>query len=376
MAYQLLTGKMPFEGNQYQIMYKHRYTDPAPPSQINAALSQDIDMVIMRALAKDPQQRFSNVQEFVSALEQAQQHTREAQLATTQIAKPKQSERKLDLARYSFVLALLFGCVTGGLSSLTILTSFAIAGLLIGTPLLSLLAGGVTGKLTKKWITGFTTGIITGIVYFICIKMYTLRTVNPTETYTISIRMLQSLALRNVIMPISIIALICGLSGLLGSWLMTRTSATKSNSSYSLPQGRKKYALLIGGLAGAICSVTVFTRWDILGLLILCPILSIAVGIIAGKVAIQRSTGFVSGMVMGGVYILAIAVAQGESYTQGFLNGYGSTNVHSLAMILGVYLLVTVVEIVVVNSLFGLFSLFGAWLITLRHPYYISSTRP
>ncbi len=392
MAYQLLTGKMPFEGNQYQVMYKHRYMEPIPPSQVNPALSKDIDAVILRALAKEPQQRFSNVQEFAVALEQAQQRLASDQLKTTLLAKPgatqpvqseatqpaqpKKQESKFRFARNGFLLALLVGCIAGILCSLPVFTPSTIAGrlivLLVTAPLLSLIGGAATGKVTRKRRTGFATGLITGIAYLVCIRLYALHKVDPTKTYTISIRALQSMALNNVVIPMIIIALLCGLFGLIGSWLMTRKPSVKSKRSYPLPTGRRKYALLAGVIAGALCGVTVATAWEYLGFFLLCPVLCIVVGIVAGKVAIQRTTGFIAGMILGAVYIAAFAIREGSSYTQGYLNGFtdGSPDAQHLATLLGAYLIATVVIVFLIVCLCGLLSLLGAWLTTLKHPYY------
>lgn len=180
------------------------------------------------------------------------------------------------------------------------------------------------------------------------------------------------MALYDVVLPMIIIALLFGLFSLVGSWLVTGIQSAKSKRAYPLPTGRRKYALLAGGIAGALCSVTVFTPWDFLGFILLCPVLSIVVGIVAGKVAIQRTTGFTAGLVMSAVYIVVLAIVDGNGYTRIFLigNTVGSTDTQYLATLLGVYLTVTVVVIFLIVCLCGLLGLLGAWLTTLKHPYY------
>src|SRR5205807_5829335 len=55
MAYELLTGRPPFSGhNNYQLGYKHCNVAPTPPSTINPTLPQELDDVLLRALAKKP----------------------------------------------------------------------------------------------------------------------------------------------------------------------------------------------------------------------------------------------------------------------------------------------------------------------------------
>lgn len=71
MAYQLLTGRVPFQGNMQQVMYKHLQERPLPPSTFNSRIPPSVDWVILKALEKNPQNRFSSIQAFATALEQA-----------------------------------------------------------------------------------------------------------------------------------------------------------------------------------------------------------------------------------------------------------------------------------------------------------------
>lgn len=61
MIYEMLTGKMPFNGQTpYHLMYAHLHEQPALPSNIIPSLNADIDAVVLRALAKDPDARYSS----------------------------------------------------------------------------------------------------------------------------------------------------------------------------------------------------------------------------------------------------------------------------------------------------------------------------
>ncbi len=71
MAYQLLTGRPPFQGDQNQVMFQHVVNQPAPPSTLNPHLPASVDAVILRALAKQPAERFASISEFARALKQA-----------------------------------------------------------------------------------------------------------------------------------------------------------------------------------------------------------------------------------------------------------------------------------------------------------------
>jgi len=69
MVYEWLCGKPPFsEGDAINILYQHAY-EPVPPLREQLpTLPPVVEQVIMRALAKDPEGRFSSVQEFATAL--------------------------------------------------------------------------------------------------------------------------------------------------------------------------------------------------------------------------------------------------------------------------------------------------------------------
>jgi serine/threonine protein kinase len=73
MAYQLLTGQSPFQGSMQQLMYQHLFQSPLPPGTCNPRIPQAVDAVILKALAKRPEDRFPSVSEFANAFEQAWQ---------------------------------------------------------------------------------------------------------------------------------------------------------------------------------------------------------------------------------------------------------------------------------------------------------------
>jgi serine/threonine protein kinase len=71
MAYELLTGRPPFQGGSVQMMYQHFNVQPEPASKINTSLLADIDVVLLQALAKKPRERFDSIAAFAQALHQA-----------------------------------------------------------------------------------------------------------------------------------------------------------------------------------------------------------------------------------------------------------------------------------------------------------------
>ena len=73
MVYELLVGRPPFQGNPSQVMRQHYLTLPPAPSSLNAHLSPAIDAVLLRALAKQPDERFPSVAAFARAFHEAMQ---------------------------------------------------------------------------------------------------------------------------------------------------------------------------------------------------------------------------------------------------------------------------------------------------------------
>jgi serine/threonine protein kinase/outer membrane protein assembly factor BamB len=73
MVYELLTGQPPFQGSTMQIMYAHVHIPPHPPSRINPRIPGAVDAVILRALAKKPEDRYPSISAFATAFQQALQ---------------------------------------------------------------------------------------------------------------------------------------------------------------------------------------------------------------------------------------------------------------------------------------------------------------
>ncbi|HJT56588.1 MAG TPA: serine/threonine-protein kinase [Ktedonobacteraceae bacterium] len=71
MIYQLLTGTPPFQGGPGQIMYQHLTVPPLPPSAKQPDVPSSIDVVLLKALKKQPQERFETILAFAEAFRQA-----------------------------------------------------------------------------------------------------------------------------------------------------------------------------------------------------------------------------------------------------------------------------------------------------------------
>ncbi len=70
LAYELLTGNVPFSGSaRATLLQKHQSEQPAPPRHMNPAIPHHIEQAILKALAKLPAERHSDIQVFIDALE-------------------------------------------------------------------------------------------------------------------------------------------------------------------------------------------------------------------------------------------------------------------------------------------------------------------
>ena len=64
VLYEMLTGAVPFSGDTpVEIAMKHLSQVPEPPSTLRPQVPHDLDAVVMRALAKDPDQRYASAEE-------------------------------------------------------------------------------------------------------------------------------------------------------------------------------------------------------------------------------------------------------------------------------------------------------------------------
>ncbi len=72
LLYEALTGRVPFEGESaVAVAMKQVSQTPQRPSSINPQVSPALDAVVMRALEKDPGERFQSADAFIAALDAA-----------------------------------------------------------------------------------------------------------------------------------------------------------------------------------------------------------------------------------------------------------------------------------------------------------------
>lgn len=73
VLYRLLSGEHAYSASGTMTEVLRRITDepPRPPSRVNHSVSTDLDVVTLKALAKDPARRYQSVGEFIADLERA-----------------------------------------------------------------------------------------------------------------------------------------------------------------------------------------------------------------------------------------------------------------------------------------------------------------
>lgn len=88
VLYELLTGRVPFDsGSTFAVIHDHIYRPLPMPSSINPVLTPAIELVLMKALAKHPSERYDSATEMVNALRDAFQESGIRSLKSSQAAK-------------------------------------------------------------------------------------------------------------------------------------------------------------------------------------------------------------------------------------------------------------------------------------------------
>jgi serine/threonine-protein kinase len=74
VMYELLVGRVPYQADTpYAVIHDHIYTPLPLPRSIKPALSENLERVLLKALAKERDDRFSGVTELMTAFDQAMQ---------------------------------------------------------------------------------------------------------------------------------------------------------------------------------------------------------------------------------------------------------------------------------------------------------------
>ncbi|HLM33545.1 MAG TPA: Stk1 family PASTA domain-containing Ser/Thr kinase [Gaiellaceae bacterium] len=73
VLYEMLTGQVPFSGDSaIEIAMKHLNETPRPPSSLRPELTPELDQVVLRALGKNPEDRYQASEEFSADLDRVE----------------------------------------------------------------------------------------------------------------------------------------------------------------------------------------------------------------------------------------------------------------------------------------------------------------
>jgi serine/threonine-protein kinase len=83
MAYRMLSGQVPFEGDSsIEILHKHCMVEPPPLDSVMPGLPRHVYWAVHKALGKKPERRFESVRAFVEALRKATPESEISEVAT------------------------------------------------------------------------------------------------------------------------------------------------------------------------------------------------------------------------------------------------------------------------------------------------------
>jgi tetratricopeptide (TPR) repeat protein len=68
MLYQIITGRVPFVGEPFQVMAEHVSKLPTPPSEVVDGVSPELDQLVLSLLAKEPRQRLGHADDVAAIL--------------------------------------------------------------------------------------------------------------------------------------------------------------------------------------------------------------------------------------------------------------------------------------------------------------------
>jgi hypothetical protein len=72
IVYEMLAGRLPFQGNnQATLLYQHLHDPPPPLHQWNPSIPPEVEKAVLKAMAKEPADRYQTAGDFYEALEEA-----------------------------------------------------------------------------------------------------------------------------------------------------------------------------------------------------------------------------------------------------------------------------------------------------------------
>ncbi len=111
--YEMLTGHLPFEGDyEHAVMYSIVHENPQSMRSMRDDISMELENIVNRALAKNPEERYQNIDDLLVELDRAKANMQSADAAVTGAEHaPKRRFFTLPIILFSIVLLIIAGYV-------------------------------------------------------------------------------------------------------------------------------------------------------------------------------------------------------------------------------------------------------------------------
>ena len=125
VLYEMLTGEVPFQGQSDEIIaLQHMQVRPKPPRSIVPEISPSLEAVVLKALEKEPANRFQTALEMAQAIKLALQNPERENTADIPLIQPETAKKRTSPARRRWIWG----------STLVVITSvLVLIGLTLGT---------------------------------------------------------------------------------------------------------------------------------------------------------------------------------------------------------------------------------------------------
>ncbi len=113
LLYHLLTGEPPFSGDTKSVARQQLHREPLPPRRMNRKIPAQLEAVILRALSKDPSERFPSAD---AMLEEIHRQKTSKSFAPALMGRIFGGRRRRSLATAAFAAVLICGLTVAGVS--------------------------------------------------------------------------------------------------------------------------------------------------------------------------------------------------------------------------------------------------------------------
>lgn len=112
LLYHCLTGEPPFSGDTRSVARQQLHREPLPPRRLNRKISSSLEAVILKALSKDPSERYLSAEAMLEALRKE----RPAKSVAPAVFGRLFGDRKKSLATAALAIVLFSGLTAAGIS--------------------------------------------------------------------------------------------------------------------------------------------------------------------------------------------------------------------------------------------------------------------